>query len=686
MSDESLNEMQQLFLQEMGELLEMIEADTLELESNPNQASRVDSLFRSFHTLKGGAGMSGFSELCEYTHTVENLLDQARSGVVSVSSVLVSTLLDSLDCLKGFMGEALGTDELDRERVQNSLKHLGEFSKLEHVQSLQKPQEEVKEGPEQTYMIHLCFRKDLFASRADPMVILMDLDALGDMQVFAHSHSVPPLDQLQPSQLYLRWTVLLKASVDQDVIEGILMFFLDGHNVSIQRIKGAPKEIINQEFIDSNVSVSKKVGDEVIPEEPVKVSPLSKQSTSPSLPSTTPIKSTKPVASSLRVDIHKLDKLINMVGELLIIHTRLKQSHDEIEEKSEEIGERLQYALDDHDRIIQELHSQAMKVRMVPMANIMLPLKRLVRDFSAQSGKQIQLLILGEETEIDKTIIEKLSGPLKHLIRNAIDHGIESPEKRKLQGKDPKGTVTLSAANRRSSIVVEVSDDGGGIDCDRVLQIARDKQLLDRSETPSQEEIIQLLFHSGFSTAQQVTEISGRGVGMDVVRQEIEMLHGSIVVESKVGKGTRFRVKLPLTLAIIEGLLVGVGERVFVIPLLSVVETLHPRSYQIKSLKAKGEMVEIRGHYFPLLRMHDIFSLQPTRTPDESVVILVEESGRKSCLLVDEIIDQQQVVIKSIEENLLPVEGISGATILGDGRVSLILDISGLIRRGLTHL
>ncbi len=721
MSTINVGEVQQLFLQEMEEILQQMEEDMLSLESDPNDADRVHALFRSFHTLKGGAGLSGFSDLSHYTHKAENLLDGARSGKLAVSPALISALLGALDCLKSFLNEACGRGAVEAAQVQNSLE---QFARLADQGGVAPPAARPvaqplsaapppRSAPVSTFFVRLRFNADLLATQSDPLVLLKDLEALGTLLVFPHPHAVPPLDQLDdPRQLYLWWTLLLKTTASQKKVQTILMFFLDGHDVRIELIDGGPKEILNQLAIDSHVTDSSSkvwIGQPEGMEAgvPEGVDPRLQAAPSPPPPVVTPPPSPaatgdrphpvgrsaeaavkKPVEISLRVNIQKLDALINLIGEIILVHTRLRQSYETLALQDEEaggrlgLGENLGQIVDDHDRVVQELHVQALKVRMVPVGSILFPLKRLVRDFCESSGKRLQLHIAGEETEVDKTIVEKLNGPLTHLIRNAMDHGIERPEVRQQQGKDPEGKLFLQVANRKNSILIELTDDGAGVDYDRVLAIARERGLLSEEDRPSKAEILQFLFHSGFSTAREVTEISGRGVGMDVVRKEIESLRGSIHIESTPGKGTLFRIALPLTLAIIEGLLVKVGGRVFVVPLLSIVETLQPRFCQFETLKQRGELVKVRNQYLPLLRLHQLFNIEQAITdPRQGLLILVEEGGHRSCLLVDEIVDQYQVVIKNLEQNLMLVEGIAGATILGNGRVSLVLDIYGLTRQ-----
>ena len=509
-------------------------------------------------------------------------------------------------------------------------------------------------------------------------MLLADFDTLGEVRVIAHPHAIPPLETVDPGRIYLWWSVLLRTTATLQDIEEMLIFFLDGHDLQIHTLSAPPPAPENQAELDGALSPAPLGGTAANAAKPTTpagglVAPPTTAQTTEKIPSRE--------ADTIRVNIQKLDTLINLVGEAVILHARMSRSQREVSELNEEVGERLLHILDDHDRVIQELRNHVMKVRMVPIRGAFLPLSRMVRDYSRNSGKQIQLITRGEETEIDKTIIEKLSGPLKHMIRNAMDHGIEFPEARRAQGKAPLGTITLQATNQRGSIFVVIEDDGAGIDTAKVLASAHKKGLVPEDQTPSEQEIFQLLFSPGFSTTERVSDISGRGVGMDVVRQEIETLHGTIDVRSTVGQGSQFCLKLPLTLAIIEGMLVRVANQEFTIPLLTIVESLQPHAQQIKTLKGQGELIMVRNEYIPLLHLHRVFGLKGAKTrPSDGLVVIVEDSGNKCCLLVDEIIDQQQVVIKSLEDNLMPVAGLAGATILGDGRISLILDIPNLLQ------
>ena len=372
---------------------------------------------------------------------------------------------------------------------------------------------------------------------------------------------------------------------------------------------------------------------------------------------------------------------MNLVGETVINQARLKELGQEFRILNRKLGDRYQQIIDDSDIVVRELQDQVMNIRMVPIKGAFLPLQRIVRDYSVKSGKKIKLEISGGETELDKTVSEKLGGPLKHLIRNAMDHGIELQEERVKNGKTPEGKIELKAFHSEGHVFIEVQDDGAGIDAEKIKDIARSKQLLDDETELSEEEAFQLLFLPGFSTSESISDISGRGVGMDAVRQDIESLRGAIFIKSEMGQGSTFQIKLPLTLAIIEGMLVQVENQIFTIPLLSVLETFKPIGNQHKTLQKQGELIELRGEYLPKLNLSRIFNLQKVDPPNlDPLVVVVEQAGERYGLLVDKILDQQQVVIKSMEENFFQIPGIAGATILGDGGVSLILDLPGLLK------
>jgi two-component system, chemotaxis family, sensor kinase CheA len=381
--------------------------------------------------------------------------------------------------------------------------------------------------------------------------------------------------------------------------------------------------------------------------------------------------------SSIRVSTEKIDQLINLVGELVITQAMLAQQASALDPI---VCEKLLSGLTQLDRNTRQLQESVMSIRMLPMEFVFSRFPRMVHDLAGKLGKEVRLLTVGESTELDKGLIEKIADPLTHLVRNALDHGIETTEARLAAGKDPVGTVRLSAAHQGGSIVIEISDDGRGLNRERILAKARESGL-NVSDTMPDSEVWQLIFASGFSTAEVVTDVSGRGVGMDVVKRNILSLGGQVDLQSVAGKGATVTIRLPLTLAILDGMSIRVGEEVFIIPLNCVVESLQPSPEQVKPIANAGRVVRVRNEYLPLVPLGDLFRMQADHLdPTQGVLVLVEADGRKIALQVDELVSQQQVVIKSLEANYKRVFGISGATILGDGRVALILDVAGLVR------
>ena len=690
-----------LFLEEAGDMEDQIEESLLLLENDPSNQEAVNTAFRGFHTIKGGAGMIGFEELQQYTHQVESLLSDVRGGEKSTSPELISALLGSIDCLRSFCKDLEGIESYDQQGVAASLEEIqklsGTSADIGEPQTEADPEPTVQsevsvsnESGFSRFLIELRFPEELLQEGGDPLLLLKDLHELGECIVTAHVHSIPQLEILDPSKLYLHWSVLLNTEKSEEDLENVLMFFLEEEGVTIRRIQGPPKETKAKQKINQGE-------DQPVQEDAPEAEDLpSKQNKETVQPQTQKIE--KPAqprpqvqkkedsGGSIHVSNFKLDKLMNLVGETVINQARLKELGQEFRTLNRKLGDRYQQIIDDSDIVVRELQDQVMNIRMVPIKGAFLPLQRIVRDYSVKSGKKIKLEISGGETELDKTVSEKLGGPLKHLIRNAMDHGIELQEERVKNGKTPEGKIELKAFHSEGHVFIEVQDDGAGIDAEKIKDIARSKQLLDDETELSEEEAFQLLFLPGFSTSESISDISGRGVGMDAVRQDIESLRGAIFIKSELGKGSTFQIKLPLTLAIIEGMLVQVENQIFTIPLLSVLETLKPLGHQHKTLQKQGEVIELRGEYLPKLNLSRIFNLQKVDPPNlDPLVVVVEQAGERYGLLVDKILDQQQVVIKSMEENFFQIPGIAGATILGDGGVSLILDLPGLLKIALQN-
>ena len=690
-----------LFLEEAGDMEDQIEESLLLLENDPSNQEAVNTAFRGFHTIKGGAGMIGFEELQQYTHQVESLLSDVRGGEKSTSPELISALLGSIDCLRSFCKDLEGIESYDQQGVAASLEEIQKLSgtsadigepqtEADPEPTLQTEVSESNESGFSRFLIELRFPEELLQEGGDPLLLLKDLHELGECIVTAHVHSIPQLEILDPSKLYLHWSVLLNTEKSEEDLENVLMFFLEEEGVTIRRIQGPPKETKAKQKINQGEDLpvqedAPEAKDLPSKENKETVQPQTQKIEKPAQPRPQ-VQKKEDSGGSIHVSNFKLDKLMNLVGETVINQARLKELGQEFRTLNRKLGDRYQQIIDDSDIVVRELQDQVMNIRMVPIKGAFLPLQRIVRDYSVKSGKKIKLEISGGETELDKTVSEKLGGPLKHLIRNAMDHGIELQEERVKNGKTPEGKIELKAFHSEGHVFIEVQDDGAGIDAEKIKDIARSKQLLDDETELSEEEAFQLLFLPGFSTSESISDISGRGVGMDAVRQDIESLRGAIFIKSELGKGSTFQIKLPLTLAIIEGMLVQVENQIFTIPLLSVLETLKPLGHQHKTLQKQGEVIELRGEYLPKLNLSRIFNLQKVDPPNlDPLVVVVEQAGERYGLLVDKILDQQQVVIKSMEENFFQIPGIAGATILGDGGVSLILDLPGLLKIALQN-
>ena len=702
------------FLEEADELVEDLESSLLELESNLKDRSIIDKIFRAMHTIKGGAGMVMQSELSDYAHHLETLLDQVRSGGVECTSELVSTLLKANDCIISFIQKIRGEGEVDEELKETTLKELKSFSnqspqpvveEKKEVPVPQKNAEEVHQTGQQTYLITLKFNEDFLTQGSDPLLVLSQLKELGEISVIPHLSELPDYKVFDPEKLYLWWSIKLTTEQSITDIENVLIFFQEGNQLKIESIDTPDEEQTqvrnaHQQMIqEAESSEVPEKDSEVIEKDGVQEKEEKEEETTQSqatgeedaLSSTTdnspqppqkPVEKTEEtqVVQSIRVQVDKLDKLQNLVGETVINQARLMRLSEEITAIDENLGEMVLQFVEDNETSVRELQDQIQQVRMIEMGSIFTPMKRIVRDFAVKNQKQINLDIHGADTELDKTVTEQLHGPLVHLIRNAMDHGIEKPDERNNKGKDRTGTITLRASHQEGFVIVEIEDDGKGMDPQKIYEAGVRKGIVAEGEQLSDMEAFQLIFQPGFTTTTEVTSTSGRGVGMDSVKKQIESLLGNIEIQSKVNQGTLVRLKLPLTLAIIEGMIVKVGQQVFTLPLLSVVEALKPLDRQVKHMKRSGELIDIRGEFIPLIRLHKKLQLKDAlEDPKEGLVVVVQQSNQKHCLLVDEILDQRPVVIKNLEDHFIQVPGLAGATIMGDGSISFILDVSSLV-------
>jgi len=581
----------------------------------PDDEELVGKLFRCAHTLKGNSRIMGYEVITSFTHELENLLDGLRRGELMVSTSVADTLLASLDVLKELIEEVAGGEPHAAGPYADALRRLKALAG------------ELSEGGEKR------------ASTAQPALELPE----------------PPAPSPIPST-----AVAAVASIPAP------------DDASIQTPdEPPPNPAVDSVLTQLAVVPNAAANDDAQPHVAKATAGAEKARDRKAAAA-----AQDPEGSSVRVPIEKLDRLINLTGEVVIAQSMIAQLVTDLTPDRISL---LQEVVAQMDRHCRELQERMLGARMLPVRNVFVRFLRLVRDLAAATGKDIALDLNGEDTELDKTVIEKIADPLTHLVRNAIDHGVETPDERIALGKPPQAKVSLSAYQKGGSIFIEVSDDGRGIDRAKVLAKAKARGLIADGAEPSEEETLALIFLPGFSTAEKVTELSGRGVGMDVVKRNVESLKGTITTLSAPGKGTCFRLKLPLTLAILDGLGVRVGEQVFLVPLVSVIESLQPRASDVHILPGMGDVVDVRGEFLPLVRLFEVFQVKPSfKRAQDGIVMVIDDGSQKLALQVDELIGQYQVVIKSLETNFTAVPGVAGATVLGDGRVALILDAGQL--------
>jgi two-component system chemotaxis sensor kinase CheA len=653
-----------IFLEEASDHLGTLESGLLRLEETPDDREVMDNVFRAAHSVKGGSSTFGLGEVARLTHAMESLLDRMRTGAEALTPALTSLLLRATDELKAMLAgaqEGRAAMKATADIMAALEEALG--SAVATTASPGHPVPGKSAGPVAPpaavpveYDIHFRPAPDIFRNGSDPLLVLRELSEAGEILACEIDLSaLPPLAVLDPESCHLAWTLRLRSAQSPAQLRDVFMFVEEGSQIRIEPVVGAA------------VSPS-----------PAPAAPAPRPDAEASEPrSRAP---GKVDASSIRVSVDKVDKLINLVGELVIAQSMVSQG---VKDFTPDKLTRLQESVIEMERNIRELQERVMAVRMVPISNVFSRVPRLVRDLAGTLGKKAGVQITGGETEIDKSVIEQIGDPLTHLVRNAVDHGIEPPALRVAAGKPEQGTVKLSAFHQGGSVIIHIEDDGRGLDAEKVRKKALSQGLIRADEELTPEALRDLIFRPGFSTADQVTDVSGRGVGMDVVRTNIEALNGSISLDSEPGRGTRFRISLPLTLAIIDGLLVGVGSEVYVVPLVSIVESFRPRPGDIKTVAGRGEIVVVRGKVLPLLRLRRLLSVSGrsdvTTVP---LIVIIEHQGATVGLLVDGVLGQAQVVIKSLEAHYRRVDGIMGATIMGDGKVALILDVQGLTRLG----
>lgn len=626
------------WFEESREGLDELETGLLALESGERGAGLVDSIFRAAHSIKGGAATFGFTAIADLTHVLETLLDQIRAGERAVDAPAVDAMLGSLDALRALLDEAQHGNTADQDLVRAAMQRLQELPGAPDTGG-SNGAAEGGSGDLQGWRIEFAPAPGLFMSGNDPLRILRELEELGPLEAVPQLERLPGFEELDPLQAVLKWSLTLQAPVARSDIQAVFAWIEDECELELTPIQAAPS------------SAAEASGPVPVPEA---------------------------AEGSIRVGVGKVDTLVNLVGELVVTRSMLQQLGDAVADPV--LAERMGAALEQLERNTRDLQDAVMGIRMLPVESVFRRFPRLVRDLSAKLGKLVRLQVHGASTELDKGLIEKIADPLVHLVRNAIDHGLEDPAERSAAGKDPTGTITLAAAHQGGNIVIEVADDGRGLDRGRILEKARERGL-EVPDDPTDEQVWDFIFHAGFSTTREVTDLSGRGVGMDVVRNNIRELGGNVALSSRPGQGTRVVIRLPLTLAIMDGMTVAAGGETLVLPLASVCETLQAGPDDISTVKGQGRLLKVRDAYVPLLSLAETFgTASGPGQRAEPVAVVVEGDGRRLALEVDALLGQQQIVVKSLERHYRHIDGISGATILGDGRVALIVDAGGLAR------
>jgi len=713
-----MSQFYQVFFDETAEHLAAMESLLLGLDIESPDLDDLNAIFRAAHSIKGGSGTFGFTDMTAVTHVLETLLDRLRKVELQITDEMVDTFLQAGDVLKAQLdGHQSGGAEVDQQAVDEVCAKLERLARdaapAGTVAASAAPDQASPHSAEQVYEVRVEYAQD--AASTDPQTLLDALGALGRVEMAAGADAAA-------GKLVMKFAT----AAGEDEIRDTLAFFVQPEQVSIAPANNAAAQtedvgygffddvvvpqaaaaeddgygfFVEPDAIKSQVEDAQGYGffEEAASPQPAEVvtnieieSPArSNGRRTVDDPTVTAAKvgrrdhdkvavaASSADASSIRVSIEKVDQLINLVGELVITQAMLAQTASGVDPV---LYETLLNGMAQLDRNTRDLQESVMSIRMMPISFVFSRFPRVVRDLAGKLGKQVELKTIGEGTELDKGLIEKIADPLTHLVRNSLDHGIELPEKRLAAGKDAKGTITLRASHQGGNIVIEVGDDGAGLNREKILSKALERGLA-VGDHMSDQEVWQLIFAPGFSTADVVTDVSGRGVGMDVVKRNIEGMGGRVEIASETGYGSKITIRLPLTLAILDGMSVAVGEEIFILPLTYIVESFQPPQEDVKTVSGQGRVVHVRGEYLPLVALHEAFNMTPkVAEPHRGILVILESDGSKVALFVDGLVGQHQVVIKSLESNFRRVPAVSGATIMGDGKVALILDVAALVR------
>lgn len=636
-----ISDFYQTFFDEADELLADMEQHLLVLQPEAPDAEQLNAIFRAAHSIKGGAGTFGFSVLQETTHLMENLLDEARRGEMQLNTDIINLFLETKDIMQEQLDAYKQSQEPDAasfDYICQALRQLALEAKDETPSAVTRLSVVAKSEPQD----------EQSRSQSPRRIILSRLKA-GEVDLLEEElgHLTTLTDVVKGTDSL---SAILPGDIAEDDITAVLCFVIEADQITFETVDVSPKI--------STPPVLKLAAEQA------PTGRVEREKTTRSSEST-----------SIRVAVEKVDQLINLVGELVITQSMLAQRSSELDPVNH--GD-LITSMGQLQRNARDLQESVMSIRMMPMEYVFSRYPRLVRDLAGKLGKQVELTLVGSSTELDKSLIERIIDPLTHLVRNSLDHGIELPEKRLAAGKNSVGNLILSAEHQGGNICIEVTDDGAGLNRERILAKAA-SQGLTVSENMSDDEVAMLIFAPGFSTAEQVTDVSGRGVGMDVVKRNIQEMGGHVEIQSKQGTGTTIRILLPLTLAILDGMSVRVADEVFILPLNAVMESLQPREADLHPLAGGERVLEVRGEYLPIVELWKVFNVAGAKTEaTQGIVVILQSGGRRYALLVDQLIGQHQVVVKNLESNYRKVPGISAATILGDGSVALIVDVSAL--------
>jgi two-component system chemotaxis sensor kinase CheA len=674
-----MDSLMQLFYDEANEMVEGMEQVLLALESGEPDPETVNALFRYAHSFKGNSAAMGFTHLSKFTHGLESAMEALRKEQRTLTPELATLLLQAVDMIRTLLERTRTEGDVGDPTCEPLLQQINAVINGETPPPVVAPSAPTTSSAStpakptetpatpQTPQYRITYQPaPTLSAEHDPLQLLSELNEYGQVIECRFREQIPPLEQLKTDACYGSWELVYETAFEPAIVRALLELAAEGAEVRIKPVNAAPAE--------TTQPTPAQAATPATPPSAVASPTAETTATAATAAAAVNAASSKGEAQSIRVSTEKIDALMNLVSEIVIAQSMLSSA------QNADTDERTRAAITQMERHVRDLHERVMAIRLLPVSYLFNRFPRMVRDTAAKLGKKVNFEVEGEETELDRTLLEALSDPLTHLIRNAIDHGIEPPDERRQNGKPETGTIKLSAYQSEGRIYIEVRDDGRGINTERVREKAIQLGWITENDHPSEETLFEFLFQPGFSTAQQVSDLSGRGVGMDVVKRNVESLGGSISVQSKRGEGTRFLLRVPLTLAIMDGLGLTVADEHYIVPLTAVVEAFQYESLQHTALFDQYEMVNVRGEFIPLVRLRQFVGLP--ETDHDGLIVVLEQEGEQIALLIDGIAGQQQVVLKSLEENFVRVHGFAGATILGDGRVALILDVSDLIRRG----